>query len=56
VLGQLAPAPRPVPVAAALLTVALAGIVVLGTMTTWRRRERGAAAWPAEPAQCVGGP
>jgi peptidoglycan hydrolase-like protein with peptidoglycan-binding domain len=56
VLGQLAPAPRPVPVAATLLTVALTGIVVLGTMTARRRRERGAAAWPAEPAQCVGGP
>jgi peptidoglycan hydrolase-like protein with peptidoglycan-binding domain len=56
VLGQLAPAPRPVPVAATLLTVALTGIVVLGTMTARRRRERGATAWPAEPAQCVGGP
>jgi peptidoglycan hydrolase-like protein with peptidoglycan-binding domain len=56
VLGQLAPAPSPVPVAAALLTVALAGIVVLGLVTARRRRERGAAAWPAEPAQCVGGP
>jgi len=42
VLGQLAPAPRPVPVAAALMTVALTGIVVLGTMTARRRRERGA--------------
>ena len=41
VLGQLAPAPRPVPVAATLLTVALTGIVVLGTMTARRRRERG---------------
>ncbi len=56
VLSQLAPAPRPVPVAAALLTLALAGMVVLGMMTARRRRERGAAAWPAEPAQCVGGP
>ena len=56
VLSQLAPAPRPVPVAATLLTVALTGIVVLGTMTARRRRERGAVAWPAEPAQCVGGP
>jgi peptidoglycan hydrolase-like protein with peptidoglycan-binding domain len=41
VLGQLAPAPRPVPVAATLLTVALTGIVVLGMMTARRRRERG---------------
>ena len=41
VLGQLAPAPRPVPVATALLTVALTGIVGLGTMTARRRRERG---------------
>jgi peptidoglycan hydrolase-like protein with peptidoglycan-binding domain len=41
VLAQLAPAPRPVPVAAMLLTVALTGIVVLGTMTARRRRERG---------------
>jgi len=56
VLGQLAPTPRPVPVAAALMTVSLAGIIVLGLMTARRRRERGAAAWPAEPAQCVGGP
>ena len=56
VLGQLAPAPRPVPVAAALMTVSLAGIVVLGLLTARRKRERGAAAWPAEPAQCVGGP
>jgi peptidoglycan hydrolase-like protein with peptidoglycan-binding domain len=56
VLSQLAPAPRPVPVAATLLTVALTGIVVLGTMTARRRRERGAVAWPAEPVQCVGGP
>ena len=55
-LGQLAPAPRPVPVAAALMTVSLAGVIVLGLMTARRRRERGAAAWPAEPAQCVGGP
>jgi lysozyme family protein len=56
VLGQLAPAPRPVPVAAALMTVALAGIVVLGLLTARRKRERGAEAWPAEPAHCVGGP
>ena len=56
VLSQLAPAPRPVPVAAALLTHALAGKVVQGLLTARRRRERGAAAWPAEPAQCVGGP
>ena len=56
VLSQLAPAPRPVPVAAALLTLALAGMVVLGILTARRRRERGAAAWPAEPAHCVGGP
>jgi Putative peptidoglycan binding domain len=39
-LGQLAPAPRPVPAAAALLTGALAGMVVLGLMTARRRRER----------------
>ena len=56
VLGQLAPAPRPVPVAAALMTVSLAGIVVLGLLTARRKRERGAATWPAEPAQCVGAP
>ena len=56
VLSQLAPAPRPVPVAAALLTVTLAGMVVLGLMTARRRRKRGGAAGPAEPAQCVGGP
>ena len=56
VLGQLAPAPRPVPVAAGLMTVALTGVVVLGLITARRRRERGAVAWPAEPAQCVGGP
>src|SRR5438132_8878897 len=37
VLGQLAPSPRSVPVAAALMTVALAGIVVLGAMTARRR-------------------
>ena len=56
VLGQLAPAPRPVPVAAGLMTVALTGVVGLGLITVRRRRERGAVAWPAEPAQCVGGP
>src|SRR5207253_3596189 len=56
VLGQLAPAPRPVPVAAGLMTVALTGVVVLGLITARRRRERGAVAGPAEPAQCVGGP
>ena len=56
VLRQLAPAPRPVPVAAALLTVTLTSMVVLGVTTARRRRERGAAAGPAEPAQCVGGP
>ena len=44
VLGRLAPAPRPVPVAAALMTVALAGIIVLGILTARRNRER------AEPA------
>ena len=55
-LGRLAPAPRPVPVAAGLMTVALTGVVVLGLITARRRRERGAVAWPAEPAQCVGGP
>jgi Putative peptidoglycan binding domain len=53
VLGQLAPAPRVVPVAAGLMTVALTGVVVLGLITARRRRERDAAAWPA---QCVGGP
>ena len=56
VLGQLAPAPRPIPVAAGLMTVALTGVVVLGLITARRRRERGGVAWPAEPAQCVGGP
>ena len=56
VLRQLAPAPRPIPVAAALLTVTLTSMVVLGLMTARRRRERGGAAGPAEPAQCVGGP
>ena len=56
VLGQLAPAPRPVPVAAGLMTVALTGVVVLGLITARRRRERGAVAGAAEPAQCVGGP
>jgi len=55
-LGRLAPAPRPVPVAASLMTVALTGVVVLGLITARRRRERGAVAWPAAPAQCVGGP
>ena len=55
-LSQLAPAPRPVPVAATLLTLDLTGMAVLGIMTARRRRERGAAAWPAEPAQCVGSP
>jgi Putative peptidoglycan binding domain len=56
VLGHLAPAPRPIPVAAGLLTTALASVVALGLITARRRRERGAVAWPAEPAQCVGGP
>ena len=56
VLGQLAPAPRPVPVAATLMTLSLTGMIVLGMMTAQRRRERGAATWPAEPALCVGGP
>jgi peptidoglycan hydrolase-like protein with peptidoglycan-binding domain len=56
VLRQLAPAPRPVPVAAALLTVTLTSMVVLGLTTARRGREGGAAAGPAEPAQCVGGP
>src|SRR3989440_6496857 len=41
VLGQLAPSPRPVPLAAALLTVAPAGIIVLGILTARRKRERG---------------
>ena len=52
-LSRLAPAPRPVPVAATLLTLDLAGMAGLGIMTARRRRERGAA---AEPAQCVGSP
>jgi len=39
VLGQLAPAPRPIPVAAGLLTTALASIIVLGLMTARRKRE-----------------
>jgi len=56
VLGQLAPSPRPIPVAAGLLTTTLASIIVLGLITARRRRERGGVAWPAEPAQCVGGP
>jgi hypothetical protein len=43
-LAQLAPAPRPVSVAAALLTVTLAGVIVVGTMTIRRRRERAAPA------------
>ena len=38
------------------MTVSLAGIILLGLLTARRRRERDAAAWPAEPAQCVGGP
>ena len=42
VLGQLAPSPRPVPLAAALLTVALAGIIVLGILTARRRPKRAA--------------
>ena len=41
ILGQLAPAPRPVPVAAGLLTTALASIIVLGLMTARRKREAG---------------
>ena len=41
VLGQLAPAPRPVPVAAGLLTTTLASIIVLGLMTARRKREAG---------------
>ena len=41
VLGQLAPAPRPVPVAAALMTVSLAGVIVLGLMTARRKRDAG---------------
>ena len=52
-LSRLAPAPRPVPVAATLLTLDLAGMAGLGIMTARRRRERGAA---AGPAQCVGSP
>jgi peptidoglycan hydrolase-like protein with peptidoglycan-binding domain len=56
VLRQLAPARRPVPGAAALLTVTLPSLVGLGVTTAGRGRARGAAAGPAEPAQCVGGP
>ena len=41
VLGQLAPAPRPIPVAAGLLTTALASIIVLGLLTARRKREAG---------------
>ena len=41
VLAQLAPAPRPVPVATALLTTAMASIIVLGLMTARRKREAG---------------
>ena len=44
VLGQLAPSPRPVPVAAALMATALTGIIVLGLVTARRRRERAAPA------------
>ena len=40
-LSRLAPAPRPVPVATALLTVSLAGVIVLGLMTARRRRDAG---------------
>jgi hypothetical protein len=56
VLGQLAPAPRPVPVATALLTVALTGMVLLGTLTARRRRERGAAACPPSPLSASAAP
>ena len=38
---QLAPAPRPIPVAAGLLTTTLASIIVLGLMTARRKREAG---------------
>jgi peptidoglycan hydrolase-like protein with peptidoglycan-binding domain len=41
ILGQLAPAPRPVPVAAALMTVSLAGVIALGLMTARRKRDAG---------------
>jgi peptidoglycan hydrolase-like protein with peptidoglycan-binding domain len=44
VLGQLAPSPRPIPVAAVLMTTALTGIIVLGLVTARRRRERAAPA------------
>jgi hypothetical protein len=56
VLGQLAPAPRPIPVATALLTVALTGMVLLGTLTARRRRERGAAACPPSPLSASAAP
>jgi hypothetical protein len=36
-----------------LLTLALAGMAGLGMLTARRRRERGAAAWPAEPASAA---
>src|SRR6201995_1217325 len=42
VLRQLAPAPRPIPVAATLRTRTATGMVVPGLMTARRRRERGA--------------
>jgi peptidoglycan hydrolase-like protein with peptidoglycan-binding domain len=48
VLSQLAPAPRPAPVAATLLTLTMTGMVVLGLMTTRRRRERQLPAQPPE--------
>jgi hypothetical protein len=53
VLRQLAPAPRPVPVAATLLTVTLTGMVVLGMMTARRRRERQLSAQPPEASAMV---
>ena len=48
VLSQLAPAPRPVPVATALLTVALTGMILLGTLTVRRRREHHDTAWDGD--------
>ncbi|HEY1003472.1 MAG TPA: peptidoglycan-binding domain-containing protein, partial [Streptosporangiaceae bacterium] len=47
-LSRLAPAPRPVSVAATLLTLTLTGMVVLGLMTARRRRERQLSAQPPE--------
>ena len=53
VLRQLAPAPRPIPVAAGLLTVTLTSMVVLGMTTARRRRERQLSAQPPEASAMV---